>query len=140
VISPTNSVERDQLKRDCSRHAAWPNGLIDWEAYELGLHGHNLFSDLSSDSDNSDCSGSDSDCVFLYANSRTYPRCNTPNFNFSYIIISTYFCMFPYKWLNAISLILHVHMFDSYCDILCDFGDKCSHDYTIFFDKMIILF
>jgi len=74
VISPTNSVERDQLKRDCLRHATRLNGLIDWGAYELGLHGHNLFSDLSSDSDNSDGSGSDSDCVFLYATLEMDPK------------------------------------------------------------------
>jgi hypothetical protein len=69
VISPTNSAINDQLKRDCLRNATRLNGLIDWEVYELGLHGHNLFSDLSSDSDNSGSSGRDSDCVLLYATS-----------------------------------------------------------------------
>jgi len=43
---------------DCLRHATRPN----------------LFSDLSSNSDNSDSSGSDSNCVFMYANSGTYPK------------------------------------------------------------------
>jgi hypothetical protein len=68
VISPTNSVERDHLRRDCLRRARRPNGLIDWQAYELGIFGHRFFEDLSSDSDtSSDSSSSDSDCVFLYA-------------------------------------------------------------------------
>jgi len=61
VISPANSSERDQLKRDCLWHATRSNGVIDWEVYDLGLYGENLFSD----SDSGDNSGSD--CVFLYA-------------------------------------------------------------------------
>jgi len=43
LFPPTNSAEKDKLKRDCLTHATKPNGVIDWEVYELGLHGHNLF-------------------------------------------------------------------------------------------------
>ena len=69
VIPPANSTERDQFKRDCLRHATRSNGVIDWDAYELALHGEDLFIALSSDSDS--ISSSDSDCVFLYAKSGT---------------------------------------------------------------------
>jgi len=72
VIDPTDPPERDQLKKDFLRHATRPNGIIDWEAYNLGLYGKNLFSDLSSDS--SDGSGSGSDCLFLNATSGTDPK------------------------------------------------------------------
>jgi len=72
VIDPTDPAERDQLKKDCVRHATRPNGVIDWEAYNLGLYGENLFSDLSSD--NSDGLGSGSDCVFLYSTSGIDPK------------------------------------------------------------------
>lgn len=65
MISPANSSERDQLKRDCLWHATRSNGVIDWEVYELGVYGENLFSALSIDNDSSDSSGRD--CVFLYA-------------------------------------------------------------------------
>jgi len=73
LFPPTNSAEKDKLKRDCLTHATKPNGVIDWEVYELGLHGHNLFSALSSDSDSIGSSGSD-DCVFLYATSGIDPK------------------------------------------------------------------
>lgn len=66
VISPTNFVERDQLRKECLRHATRQNGFIDWEAYQLGFYGHKLFNYVSSDIDSS---GSDSDYVFLYATS-----------------------------------------------------------------------
>jgi len=72
VIDPTDLAKRDQLKKDCLRHATRPNGVIDWRAYNLGLYGEHLFIDLSSDS--SDGSGSGSDCVFLYATSGTNPN------------------------------------------------------------------
>jgi len=68
VISPTNFSEKDQLKRDCLRHSTRSNGVIDWEVYDLGLYGENLFSD----SDSGDNSGSD--CVFLYATSEIDPK------------------------------------------------------------------
>jgi len=67
VIDPTYPTERNQLRNDCLRHATRPNGIIDWEVYNLGLYGGNLLSDLSSD--NSDGLSSDSDCVLLYATS-----------------------------------------------------------------------
>jgi hypothetical protein len=53
------------------RHATRPNGVIDWEVYELGLNGDRLFGELStdSDSDNDSSDGSDSDCILLYATS-----------------------------------------------------------------------
>lgn len=70
VIPHATSTERDQFKRDCLRHATRPNGVIDWDAYELALHGKDMFSALSIDSDSS--SSSDSDYVFLYAKSGTY--------------------------------------------------------------------
>lgn len=69
VLSPTNSEERDRLRRDCLRHATRPNVVIDWEVYELGLNGGGLFDELSTDSDSDSSDGSDSDCVFLYATS-----------------------------------------------------------------------
>jgi len=37
VINPTDPTERDQLRRDCLRHATKPNSVIDWEAYQLEL-------------------------------------------------------------------------------------------------------
>jgi len=67
AINPTNPAERDQLKKDCLRHATRSNGVIDWEAYEIALYEKPLFSDVSSESSAS--SSSDIDCVFLYANS-----------------------------------------------------------------------
>jgi len=72
VISLTNSDERNKLRRDCLRHATRPN----WEVYELGLFGRRVLEELSSgsetNSNNSD--GSDSDCVFLHATSRSDHR------------------------------------------------------------------
>jgi hypothetical protein len=45
------------------------------EAYELGFLGCRVLGALSSDSDtSSDSSGSDSDCVFLYATSGAYHK------------------------------------------------------------------
>jgi len=72
MIYPTNPAERDELKRDCLKHATMSNGLIDWEAYEIALYGNPLFSDVSSESSAS--SSSDSDCIFLYATSGTNPK------------------------------------------------------------------
>jgi len=67
-----NPAERDQLRKDCLRHATSPNGVIDWEVYNLGFYGEDLFSELSSDGN--DDLGSGSDCVFLYASSGTAPK------------------------------------------------------------------
>jgi hypothetical protein len=49
VIDPTEPAEREQLRKDCLRHATKLNGIIDG-------------------------SGSGSDCVFLYATSGTDPK------------------------------------------------------------------
>jgi len=67
VISPTNSEERDKLRKYCLKHETHPNRVIDWEVYELGLNGDRLFGELSTDSDSGSGDGSDSDCVFLYS-------------------------------------------------------------------------
>jgi hypothetical protein len=69
LIYPTDPAERDQLRKECLRHATGPDGVINWDTYYLGLQGEKLFSDLSSES--SINSGSDSDCVFLFATSGT---------------------------------------------------------------------
>jgi len=69
VIDPTDHAERGRLRNDCLRHATRPNGVIDWEVYNLGLYGEILLSDLSSDT--KDSSGKDSDCVYLSATSGT---------------------------------------------------------------------
>jgi len=49
VIDPTDPAERDQLRRDCLRHVTGSNNVINWEVYNLGNYGENLFSDLSSE-------------------------------------------------------------------------------------------
>lgn len=68
MISPSNSVERDQLRKDCLKHATRSNGLIDWEAYELGLYDHRIVEDLASHNvSSSNSSGSDNACVFFNA-------------------------------------------------------------------------
>jgi hypothetical protein len=72
LISPTDPNERDQLRKECLRHATGPDGIIDWDKYYFGLHGEELFSDLSSDS--SVDSGRDSDCVILSATPGTQGR------------------------------------------------------------------
>jgi hypothetical protein len=69
LVSPTEPAERDQLRKECLRHATRPDGIIDWDKYYLGLHGEDLFSALSSNS--SVNSSRDSDCVFLSATSGT---------------------------------------------------------------------
>jgi hypothetical protein len=69
LIHPTDPAERDQLRKECLRHATGPDGIINWDTYYLGLHGEDLFSELSGES--SVNSGSDSDCVFLSATSGT---------------------------------------------------------------------
>jgi hypothetical protein len=72
LICPTDPNERDQLRKECLRHATGPDGIIDWDKYYFGLHGEELFSDLSSDS--SVDSGRDSDCVILSATPGTQCR------------------------------------------------------------------
>jgi hypothetical protein len=65
VIDPTDPAEREQLRKDCLRHATGPNGVIDWVVYNLGLYGENLFSDLSSESSVDSSSDSDYDSLLL---------------------------------------------------------------------------
>ena len=72
VINPTKPAEKDQLKRDCLRHATRSNNLIDWKAYEIALYGKPLFSDVFGESSAS--SSSDSDYIFLYATLGTDPK------------------------------------------------------------------
>jgi hypothetical protein len=69
LIQPSDSIEKDFLRKECLRHATGPDGIINWDVYYSGLHGEELFSDLSSESDTN--SDSDSDCVFLSATSGT---------------------------------------------------------------------
>lgn len=69
-IIPSDPVERDRLRRECTKHATGPDGFVDWEAFHLGFYGESLFSDLSSDSDSS----RDSDCVIISASSGTSYR------------------------------------------------------------------
>ena len=33
LIRPTDTVERDQLRKECLRHATGPNGIINWDVY-----------------------------------------------------------------------------------------------------------
>jgi hypothetical protein len=39
LIHPTNPSEKDQLRKECLRHATGPNRVIDWDIYYQGLHG-----------------------------------------------------------------------------------------------------
>lgn len=33
LVCPTDPAERDQLRKDCLKHATGPNGIIDWDVY-----------------------------------------------------------------------------------------------------------
>jgi len=42
VIPPSCDLEKNQLRRDCLRHATRFNGVIDWEVYHLVLDANDL--------------------------------------------------------------------------------------------------